>query len=209
MGAAAPPRRRLRAPERREQVLDSAAEIVISSGLSALTMEAAAAAAGVSKPVVYAHFANAEELARAVAEREFSRLDAEVATRMASATTFHERLAAMTDPYLDAYLAPHSLFRTLVLDGTGSSSGGDRDTGRIGAVIGFLAAQIVAHYRIPKRDAGLAAAALYGGFEAISSYALVTNARRSDLERVLHAIVEGALRELEESAPAARSSGTA
>ena len=56
--------------ERREQVLDSALSLILSAGYAAVTMEAVARGAGVTKPVVYDLFPNMGELVRALLERE-------------------------------------------------------------------------------------------------------------------------------------------
>lgn len=56
--------------ERREQVLDSALSLILSDGYAAVTMEAVARGAGVTKPVVYDLFPNMGELVRGLLERE-------------------------------------------------------------------------------------------------------------------------------------------
>jgi AcrR family transcriptional regulator len=56
--------------QRREQVLDSALSLILSDGYAAVTMEAVARGAGVTKPVVYDLFPNMGELVRALLERE-------------------------------------------------------------------------------------------------------------------------------------------
>jgi AcrR family transcriptional regulator len=66
--------RRLRRDERRDQLLDSAATLLVDRGPAAVTMEGVAAAAGVSKALPYAHFDNATELLRGLRDRELDRL---------------------------------------------------------------------------------------------------------------------------------------
>ncbi len=65
--------RRIPREERREQVLDSALELIVTDGYSAVTMEAVARGAGVTKPVVYDLFPNVGELVKALLEREEER----------------------------------------------------------------------------------------------------------------------------------------
>src|SRR3954453_525748 len=100
-GAAGGPvkRRRMQGGERREQLLDVAATIVRSQGVHAVTMERVAAEAGVSKPVVYSHFANTIELVGALLRREELALDASVAEQVANATTIEETLRACGRPW--------------------------------------------------------------------------------------------------------------
>ncbi len=61
------PRKRGRpsSPEVRNRVLAAAHDILMSEGFGRLTVEAAAARSGVSKPTIYRHWANAQELAMA------------------------------------------------------------------------------------------------------------------------------------------------
>jgi len=63
----------MRAPERREQLLDIALELIVEKGFNALTMDAVARAADVSRPVVYKQFADVADLQHAVLDREEQR----------------------------------------------------------------------------------------------------------------------------------------
>jgi AcrR family transcriptional regulator len=56
--------------QRREQLLDAALHLIVEAGHSAATMEAVAAQAGVTKPVVYGMFANRADLLAALLRRE-------------------------------------------------------------------------------------------------------------------------------------------
>ncbi len=56
------PRPYLPAPERREQLLETAGRLVRRSGWAGLSMQGLAAAAGVSRQLVYEHFATADDL---------------------------------------------------------------------------------------------------------------------------------------------------
>ncbi|MEM8754220.1 MAG: TetR-like C-terminal domain-containing protein [Pseudomonadota bacterium] len=58
-------RGRPRSEAARDAALAAAREIIAEAGPAALTMEAAAARAGVGKPTIYRHWANARELAMA------------------------------------------------------------------------------------------------------------------------------------------------
>lgn len=62
--------RRISAEARREQLLETACDIVRSQGLSSCTLEEVASRAGVSKPLVYKHFANRDDMLRAMFARE-------------------------------------------------------------------------------------------------------------------------------------------
>ena len=51
---------RMSKPERRAQLLEAAAAIVAEAGTEALTLQAVAARAGVTKPIAYDHFGSRE-----------------------------------------------------------------------------------------------------------------------------------------------------
>jgi AcrR family transcriptional regulator len=75
----------LAAAERREGLLDAAAEIVGRRGWGALTMVGLADAAGVSRQLVYEHFAGTSDLMVAVTRHLFERTRAETADVLADA----------------------------------------------------------------------------------------------------------------------------
>lgn len=57
-----PKRRRLSAPERRQQILDAARPLFVEGGLSGTRTRDVATAAGVTEALLYQHFASKEEL---------------------------------------------------------------------------------------------------------------------------------------------------
>lgn len=67
---------------RREQLLDAASTLLVTKGLSGLTMEGLAAQAGVSKALPYSHFENAEAAAVALYQREMEVLGTSVLRAM-------------------------------------------------------------------------------------------------------------------------------
>jgi AcrR family transcriptional regulator len=69
---------RMPVEQRRESLLDAALGLVDESGVGAVTMEAVARAAGVTKPVVYGAFSNAESVLEALIEREQARAFAQM-----------------------------------------------------------------------------------------------------------------------------------
>jgi AcrR family transcriptional regulator len=71
---ARPTRRRLSPEVRRKQVLDAAVAVFSEEGFHEASMEAVAARAGVSKPMVYVHGGTKEELFATCLQREGERL---------------------------------------------------------------------------------------------------------------------------------------
>jgi AcrR family transcriptional regulator len=70
--------RRMSAPERREQLLDVAAQLAVERAFHGVSVEAVAQRAGITRAVVYQHFADLQSLLEAVIKRETSRALAQV-----------------------------------------------------------------------------------------------------------------------------------
>jgi AcrR family transcriptional regulator len=77
-------RRRLAPEVRRRQVLDAAIAVFSEEGLHGASMDAIAARAGVSKPLVYAHGGTKDELFAACLAREADRLVTAMTTAVAT-----------------------------------------------------------------------------------------------------------------------------
>lgn len=78
---------RLTRAERRDALLDAAVALVTAGDVSVVSMEAVAEHAGVSRPLVYKHFANRGELLAAVYQREAKHLHRELAAEVGAADT--------------------------------------------------------------------------------------------------------------------------
>jgi AcrR family transcriptional regulator len=70
----------LSAEERREQLLDVTKRIVVEQGFHAVSIEAVAREAGISRPIVYGHFADLPGLLEALVDREGARALAQLET---------------------------------------------------------------------------------------------------------------------------------
>ena len=64
---------RMQAGERREQLLDATKTIVAERGFHAVSIEAVAREAGITRPIVYGHFHDLPGLLEALVERETAR----------------------------------------------------------------------------------------------------------------------------------------
>jgi AcrR family transcriptional regulator len=71
-------KKRLSAPERRQQLMEVARAVFAVSGYESASIEEIARQAGVSKPIVYEHFGSKEGLHAAVVDRELDTLVARV-----------------------------------------------------------------------------------------------------------------------------------
>jgi AcrR family transcriptional regulator len=64
---------RMRAADRRQQLLDTTLDLVVERGFHAVTIEAVAQGAGVTRPIVYKQFSDLPGLVRALVDREEDR----------------------------------------------------------------------------------------------------------------------------------------
>ena len=60
----------MKAPARREQLLDAAKAVVAEEGFHGVSIEAVARRAGITRPIVYRHFEDLRALLEALVERE-------------------------------------------------------------------------------------------------------------------------------------------
>src|SRR5258708_3753957 len=93
---------RLPRANRRDALLDAAAALVAGGGIEAISMESVAEKAGVSRPLVYKHFANRSELLAAVYRRETALLHEELAAAVGEATTLESKFRALIHGALQA-----------------------------------------------------------------------------------------------------------
>ena len=108
-----PARGRLQGSARRDALLDAAVALVKSKGVHVVSMEAVAERAGVSRPLVYKHFANRGELLTAAYRREASRLHADLAVEVASAANVEEMYRALLRGSMRATVERGHIFTAL------------------------------------------------------------------------------------------------
>lgn len=101
VAAAEPGSERLSRDERREALLAKAAELVAANAAD-LSMEAVAEAAGVSRPLLYKHFANRHELLVAVHRREAALLHRELSDAVVSVHGIDEKFRSLIHGMLKA-----------------------------------------------------------------------------------------------------------
>jgi AcrR family transcriptional regulator len=106
-------RSRLGRDERRELLLDVAVAIAEERSLDDVTMEAVAERAGVSRPLLYKHFANRDELLGAMYRREAANLHERLAARVAAATTLEGMFDALMSGALEASAERGPIFSAL------------------------------------------------------------------------------------------------
>jgi AcrR family transcriptional regulator len=106
-------RTRMPAEKRREQLLDAAAEIIISDGFDNLTMEAITDRAGVSKALGYSYFNRLDDLFHELFDREFSVVYERLAPAIAAPGSLEERITNKVHAYFEVIAERHDLFLVL------------------------------------------------------------------------------------------------
>ena len=123
--------------ERREQLLDIGRTLFAERGFDGTSVEEIAAAAGVSKPVVYEHFGGKEGLYAVVVDREFERLLGLVSRAVTEGVHYREKLEKAALALL-AYIEESSDgFRILVRDSHGSTG-----TGSFASLLSEIAGEV-------------------------------------------------------------------
>jgi AcrR family transcriptional regulator len=110
-------------PQRREQLLDVAHALVSEHGFHAVSIEAVARQAGITRPVVYGHFADLPGLLEALIEREAARALSQLDTVVPSDLTDGdpaELLLAALGAYLRAAEANPATWRLVLMPPEGA-----------------------------------------------------------------------------------------
>jgi len=114
---------RMPAVERREQLLDTTKRIVARRGFHAVSIEAVAREAGITRPIVYGHFRDLQGLLEALVEREGARALAQLAEVLPTNLTEgdpRELLLAGMRGYLEAAQADPVTWRLVLMPPEGA-----------------------------------------------------------------------------------------
>jgi AcrR family transcriptional regulator len=113
-------RRRMRAPERRAQLLDVARRVFGTSGFHAASMETVAKEAGVTKPILYDHFPSKKDLYLALLDADLGALHEDVRAALDSPLGNRERIRASFQAYFDFVDGHGEGFRLLMQETVGA-----------------------------------------------------------------------------------------
>src|SRR5438270_10809807 len=155
------------ATERREALLDAATEIVASGDLDALSMEAVAVRAGVSRPLVYKHFANKGELLAAVYRREAVAFDAEIVAAVQGAEGLEDMLRAMLRAIFRGAGSRGDTFTMLLRAAGRHATVRSEQRARDRRSVRFFARVAAAEFGLEPREARSAMSMLLSGIDAV------------------------------------------
>jgi len=113
----------MQAEQRREQLLDATKRIVAERGFHAVSIEAVAREAGITRPIVYGHFHDLQGLLEALVEREaaraLSQLAAVLPTDLAGGDVRETLLTALRG-YLEAVRGDPATWRLVLMPPEGA-----------------------------------------------------------------------------------------
>lgn len=160
---------RLPADERRAALLDVTRALVRELGPDGVTMGLVAERSQVARALVYKHFANRDDLLRALYRREAQRLDRHIVARVEAAPEgFEPKLRAFVAAALDAVEEHAPFFTPLRAAGAHGEVRQDRGS-RDRRTVDYFAHLAVRDYGIDLRTARSVIAVLFSGISSLLS----------------------------------------
>ena len=161
---------RMPASQRRRQLLNVAIESFGTSGFHKTSMSALAAAAGVTKPVLYQHFSSKNELYLEVLRDIGGRLRDELGKAVADATSAHAQVEAGFRSYFQFFANEPFAFEVLFGDGSRRDEEFAREAHAVEESIAENIAQLIAIDDMPELDRQVLAFGIVGLAEGASRY---------------------------------------
>jgi AcrR family transcriptional regulator len=162
---------RLRAAERRAQLLGVARRLFARDGYRGASMESIAEAAGVTKPVLYQHFSSKRALYQALLATELGHLTEELETAFSQAEDNAERLRRGFGAYLGFVDRNEDAFRLLFTEALALDADFQQQVASFRDwVAGRVAAIIAAEAGLPAPRARALAAAIVGMAEGAAGW---------------------------------------
>jgi AcrR family transcriptional regulator len=112
-------KRRMRAPERRNQLLEVARKVFGRRGYHTVTMDDIAKESGITKPILYDHFPSKRDLYRALLKADLEDLGQRVSDALEHSRGNRERIRASFQAYFDFVDDEGEGFRLLMQEAVG------------------------------------------------------------------------------------------
>ena len=192
------PTPRLRRAERHDALVDAAAELVSERDVEAVSMDAVAARAGVSRPLVYKHFPNRHELLAAVYRREAVTLDAEIVQAVQTARGFEPIVRALIRGVLAGARSRGETFSRLQRAGARDATLRRQQRQRDRRTVRYFARLAAEEFGLSEPRARAAVGVLLTGIDSVLAqwHADPTAEQERLLEDVYVSLVLGGLRRL-------------
>jgi AcrR family transcriptional regulator len=168
--------------------------LVSAEGVHVVSMEAVAERAGVSRPLVYKHFANRDELVAAAYRREAAKLHQDLVAEVASASRVEDMFRALLQGSMRAAAERGQLFTALRAAGGWNREIRREQRSRDRETVRVFAAVAARQYGLERRRSTSVTAVLLGALDAVLAQWRVdpTEESRGILEETYLAMVVGA-----------------
>jgi AcrR family transcriptional regulator len=185
---------RLRSSARRDALLDAAVELIAGGDIDDVSMDTVAERAGVSRPLVYKHFANRHELLSAVYRREAGAVHEELSAQVVAAGTVEEMFRTLVRGSMRVLAERAHLFAVLRSAGGRTREIRDQQRSRDRDTVKAFAARAARQYGLERREVTPATAVLLGAIDSVTAQWRLrpTQDNARHLEEVYMAMVTGA-----------------
>jgi AcrR family transcriptional regulator len=191
---------RLRRADRRAALLDAAIAIAVDHGIEAVSIETVATRAGVSRPLVYKHFANAGELLAAAYRREASALDDEIVAVVSQArgSGLEGIIRSMVGAIIDGAESRGAVLTQFIRAGGRDGEARQEQRARDRRTVRYFTRLAAEECGIGEREAKAATRVLLTGIDSLLHQwrERPTGEQRQFLEDLYVALVLGGLRQL-------------
>jgi len=135
---------------RREQILDSAVELIVARGLSSCTLESAAVQARISKPLIYKYFPRLDDLLKALVEREYHFLRGRGLTDLPADIPYEEIVHRANLRAMEYFYERGPIMRLLASDRSVAGLMHRKDRDQRGGTTDYFVERITQVYGLPK-----------------------------------------------------------
>ena len=191
---------RLARADRRDALIDAATELVASGDFETLSVEGVAERAGVSRPLVYKHFANRDELLAAVYARESYLLTRELSAAVNAPDRLEDKFRALIRGTLQAQANRGATLAALRAVGVRDESLRVTQRDRDRTTVRYFASLAVHDFGLDERQARMAVSILLTAMQSVLAQwrRHPTPEHAVTLEDMYAALVMGGLKELSE-----------
>ena len=152
---------------RRDGLLDAAAALVADGDVEAVSMEAVAERAGVSRPLVYKHFANRAELLDALYAREAAALHEQIGASVVEARSLEEMFRALVRGSLAAQASRGATFAALRAVAGRNDARLQEQRNRDRTTLTFFVRQAVRQFDLGEAQARAAVSIMLGAIDSV------------------------------------------
>ena len=183
--------RRLDPEVRKHMILDRAAALVASEGVSAVTMDRVGREAGVSKPLVYAYFQNVTTLLQELLLRDQRRLWEQQTIAVSEAKDFDDLVRFTTRTYLKHVEKCGMHIQRLMSEPSVAAVFQEHEQERRQRVVDFMAKEMAHRLNVPRDVANLVTELSMGMTGAAGELVSRNVVSRKKIEEILICLYKG------------------